>query len=165
MVFSRQFRYYFIRLKRLRGTPQALAGGVAIGVLIGLTPTIPLHTVLILILAYLTRTSAIAAIIVSWIVCNPLSVVPLYTLCAYIGNHITPFHLSTEKLQILLNIPHSLGEWRLALHKIMELGYETIVVMLSGSLLIALPTALIAYFTFLPIFTRRMEKKQDKKSY
>ena len=105
-------KYYFLRLKRLRGSPRALAGGTAIGVFIGLTPTMPLHTILIILLALLTRTSAVAGIIFSWLVCNPLTYLPIYYLSAVIGNHITPYELNLEKVQAILDHVLAAGSFR-----------------------------------------------------
>ncbi|MEA1867995.1 MAG: DUF2062 domain-containing protein, partial [Thermodesulfobacteriota bacterium] len=43
---GRTVRYQWLRLVRLRGDPFVLARGIAIGTFIGLTPTIPFHTIL-----------------------------------------------------------------------------------------------------------------------
>lgn len=158
MGVFRQFKYYLLRLKRLRGSPRSLAGGVAIGTFVGLTPTIPFHTVLILILCFSTRTSAVAAVITSWIVCNPLSLLPIYSGCAYIGNIITPFQLNMEKVRILMDFPHTFSLWHAYFEKLMHLGYETAFVMLTGSVCLALPLSIIAYFASLSLFTRRTKK-------
>ena len=61
MNIVRTGKYYFLKLLRLRGTPHSIAMGAAIGVFIGLTPTIPFHTITILAITLVTRTSVIAA--------------------------------------------------------------------------------------------------------
>ena len=73
MNFNRINKYYYLKFMRLRGDPKVLAGGVAIGVFVGLTPTIPLHTLLVIAFTIITRTSTIAGIISSVAVCNPLT--------------------------------------------------------------------------------------------
>ena len=156
-------KYYFLRLKRLRGSPRALAGGTAIGVFIGLTPTMPLHTILIILLALLTRTSAVAGIIFSWLVCNPLTYLPIYYLSAVIGNHITPYELNLEKVQALLDHVLAAGSFRKSLTIVMELGYEALTVMIAGGFCLALPLAAVSYYLALPFFTGIQKKRLKKR--
>lgn len=156
-------RYYFLRLKRLRGSPRALAGGIAIGVLIGLTPTMPLHTLLIILFAFLTRTSAIAGIIVSWLVCNPLTYLPIYYLSAVVGNYLTPYTLNLEKVQGILDHVLAADNIQKSLTIIVDLGYEALVVMIVGGFCLALPFAVVSYYLALPFFTRIQKKQREKK--
>jgi len=58
----RTLRYYLLKLKRLRGDPASLARGVALGVFTGITPTIPLHTISIIVLSFPFRANKISAI-------------------------------------------------------------------------------------------------------
>jgi uncharacterized protein len=52
-----------LKLLAIRDTPEAIAGGVAIGIFIGFTPLIGLKNVLTILLAWLTRSNIIAAVI------------------------------------------------------------------------------------------------------
>jgi len=52
-----------LRLLAIRDTPQAIAGGVAIGVFFGFTPLIGLKTTLTILFAWLTRSNILAAVI------------------------------------------------------------------------------------------------------
>jgi len=52
-----------LKLLAIRDTPEAIAGGVAIGIFIGFTPLIGMKTALTIFLAWLTRTNIIAAVI------------------------------------------------------------------------------------------------------
>jgi hypothetical protein len=88
---KRASRYYYLKFTRLQGDPQSLAWGTAIGTFFGITPIIPLHTVINLIVTFLTRTSTIAALLASLIVCNPLTYVPQYYFSTLIGNAVTPY--------------------------------------------------------------------------
>lgn len=65
------------KLKDLQGEPHYLARGMAIGVFVGTTPTIPFHTILALMIAFALRSSKPAAAIGVW-VSNPLSIPFLY---------------------------------------------------------------------------------------
>jgi len=53
--------YLLMRLKRLPGTPHAIAAGLATGVAVGLTPFLGLHLPLALALAWLTGGNLLAA--------------------------------------------------------------------------------------------------------
>jgi hypothetical protein len=52
-----------LKLLAIRDTPEAIAGGVAIGIFMGFTPLIGLKTGLTIVLAWLTRSNIIAAVI------------------------------------------------------------------------------------------------------
>ena len=54
-----------LKLLAIRDTPEAIAGGVAIGIFIGFTPLFGLKTVLTILFAWLTRSNIIAAVIAS----------------------------------------------------------------------------------------------------
>lgn len=163
MKVSRLLKYYYLRLKRLRGSPRFLAGGTAVGVFVSFTPTMPFHTALILALTLLTRTSPLAGIISNWIVCNPLTFLPIYYLAAIIGNHVTPYELNIEKVRIVLEFIRTADDLQKSLTMIGDMGYEALAVMLAGSLCVALPTAVLSYYGALPFFrhiqNRRMKKR------
>lgn len=162
MNFWRSFKYYFIKFKRLQGSPHALAGGTAIGVFVGLTPTIPFHTVLIVFFSLLTRTSTLAGIIISWIVCNPLTYLPIYYLSALVGNHLTPYELNLENVRSALEKVIAGDGIKNSLTILIESGYETMVVMSVGGLCFALPFAVLSYYLAL-IFFVQIQKKRIKK--
>ena len=54
-----------LKLLAIRDTPEAIAGGVAIGIFFGFTPLIGLKTALTILFAWLTRSNIIAAVIAS----------------------------------------------------------------------------------------------------
>jgi uncharacterized protein (DUF2062 family) len=162
MNFWRFFKYYFIKFKRLQGSPHALAGGTAIGVFIGLTPTIPFHTVLIVFCSLLTRTSTLAGIIVSLIVCNPLTYLPIYYLSAVVGNQLTPYELNLKNVQSALEQVMAGDGIQNSLTILIESGYEAMVVMSVGGLCFALPFAIVSYYLSLMFFVK-IEKKRIKK--
>ena len=160
MNVKRVSKYYYHRITRLQGSPYMLAGGACVGVFVGLTPTIPFHTIIIVALAVATRTSAIAGIITSWIVCNPLTFVPIYFFSVCVGNTVTPYHLNWEKVQLFLDQLLHADSFYASLHIILNVGYETIVVLLVGGCLMALPIAACSYFVFLKLFITIQEKRR-----
>jgi uncharacterized protein (DUF2062 family) len=86
--WKRWLRLLYLRILRLRGKPEEVAGGMAIGVAIGLTPTIPLHLVLAVFLAFLLGKSKLAAAVGSQ-VANPVFLPFIYLLDYRVGQGIT----------------------------------------------------------------------------
>lgn len=162
MNVQRTGRYYFLKLVRLKGTPHSISLGAAIGVFIGLTPTIPLHTVIILALTLVTRTSFIAGLITSLVVCNPLTYVPQYYLALRLGNLVTPFHLSWERVKQVLDIVLSDASFEMRVQPLLALGYEAIAVMLAGGILLALPFAVATYYLCLSLVVSYRRRRRQK---
>jgi uncharacterized protein (DUF2062 family) len=61
----RWFHEHSLKLLAIRDTPEAIAGGVAIGIFFGFTPLFGLKTALTVLFAWLTRSNIIAAVIAS----------------------------------------------------------------------------------------------------
>ncbi len=157
MNLRRINRYYYLRFKRLKGDPALLAGGTAIGVFVGLTPTIPFHTLLVIGMTVVSRTSTIAGILSSWVVCNPLTYFPIYYFSVRFGNIFTANEVSWLKIRTVIDqLLHS-ESIAASLAVLGNLGYETITVMISGSILFALPISLLSYFIALYFFRRSMK--------
>ncbi|GAB4176436.1 MAG: hypothetical protein Kow0020_12340 [Wenzhouxiangellaceae bacterium] len=114
-----------------------LARGVAVGLFIGMTPTVGIQTWLMLVAAFVFRANFIAAFIVSN-VSNPLTMAPLYWGWNRLG------HWLIDRMPIQPMVVSGLGE---------EVAFETIA-MLLGSLLTAVPAALLGYFGFLWFWRR-----------
>ncbi|WP_163336745.1 DUF2062 domain-containing protein [Desulfopila sp. IMCC35008] len=163
MNFSRIPRYYYRRFQRLKGDPYALAGGFAIGVFIGVTPTMPLHTVAIILLTLATRTSTIAGILSSWIVCNPLTYLPIYFFSMKIGNVITPYHLSWSKVKSIVAPLITGDSLSTSINAIAGLGFETLAVMLAGGTVLALPFTIASYYFSLYFFISIKKKRIQKR--
>lgn len=164
MKAIRLSRYYYLRFTRLKGNSRSLAMGTAIGVLIGISPTIPLQTILILAVTMLTRTSAIAGIISSWVVCNPLTYLPIYYFSMIVGNYVTPFELSWQRVKTLLESMSSDQNFVDSMTAIAGLGFEAIVVMIVGGIVLALPFTFASYYLSFNFFVKIKSKNQRKRS-
>lgn len=148
MNITRTGKYYLLKLLRLRGTPHTIALGAAIGIFIGITPTIPFHTAAILAITILTRSSFIAGFTTSVVVCNPLTYVPLYFLSLVIGNILTPYHLSWDRIKQVLDVILSDAALQTRINATLSLGYEAVTVMLVGGIVLAMPFAIASYYLF-----------------
>jgi len=146
MRIKRLFRYYWLRLYRLQGNPSALAGGFAIGIFVGLTPTLPVQTPIILTLTLLTRTSFPAGILSSWLVCNPLTMVPIYFFSYSIGQALFGTAQSSGDILSLISLINTAAPLGDIMASVSTLGWQAICLLLVGSLVFAIPAGLISYF-------------------
>ena len=155
-------RYYFLKFLRLKGDPQSLALGTAIGTFLGITPTIPFHTISVLIVTFLTRTSTIAAFLATLLTCNPVTYVPQYYFSTVIGNYLTPYELNWDRIKNVLDILMARPGFTESLEALSSLGYEAVIVLLVGGCILALPFAVLSYFVSLRFFITIRKKRREK---
>jgi uncharacterized protein (DUF2062 family) len=161
LTLRRTLRYYTLKFFRLQGNPRSLAMGTAIGIFIAISPTIPLHTGIIIGVTLLMRVSTVAAIITAAVVCNPLTMIPLYYLCWLVGNFLLPGRLTWERIKDLLNIiAHE--SFMTTFHAMSSLSFDAILVMLTGGLVIGIPAAFVGYYYSLRFFIALQEKRRQK---
>lgn len=163
MQIGRIGRYYYRRFQRLKGDPYALAGGFAIGVFIGCTPTMPFHTVAIIVATLASRTSTVAGILSSWVVCNPLTYFPIYYFSLVIGNAVTPYHLNWVKIKTTLDLLLTSDSLAQSIKLLVGLGYEAMVVMLVGGTILAIPFTIISFYLSLKFFITVKQKRAQKR--
>ncbi|MDR3631767.1 MAG: DUF2062 domain-containing protein [Desulfocapsaceae bacterium] len=162
MKLNRLGKYYYLKFIRLKGDPKSLAVGTAIGVFVGLTPTMPLHTIVILVLTLVTRSSMIAAMTISWLICNPLTYIPIYAVSVKIGNALTPYNLCWAQIKDVLNFLLSHPGVGPSLKALADLGWEAIAVLLVGGCVLALPFTVVSYYLSLSMFVKIRKKRMEK---
>jgi len=162
MNFTRLKQYYYLKFVRIKGDPKDIAWGACIGALIGTMPVMPFHTIGIIAVCFLTRTSAMAGLFSSLVISNPFTYIPIYYLSMVIGNFLTPYEVTWAKIHDILNVIISGHGFKESVVILASQGYEMIIVMLSGGLVLALPTALLWYFFTLRLFLKIREKRRQK---
>ncbi|MBU1234460.1 MAG: DUF2062 domain-containing protein [Proteobacteria bacterium] len=162
MNLTRLKKYYYLRFVRIKGDPEAIAWGSFIGALIGTMPVMPFHTIGIIAVCFLTRTSAMAGLFASLVISNPLSYIPIYYFCMVIGNFLTPYDITWAKISSVLYPIISGQGFKESVTMLANLGSEVIIVMLTGGIVIALPTAIIWYFFTLRLFIKIRKKRREK---
>jgi uncharacterized protein len=146
LKLRRKIRYCSLRLRRLQGDPRKIAWGMALGVFIGVTPTIPFHMLSALALSHLFRLSRVAAVMGVWI-SNPVTVPPFYYFSFKIGKILLyPNHD--------LSLPPSFD-----LREILRLGWEVNLALQTGGVILALPFSVAAYFLTLWAINRYRYQK------
>ncbi|WP_446011996.1 DUF2062 domain-containing protein [Candidatus Electrothrix sp.] len=157
----RASRYYYLRFIRLQGSPSSLAMGSALGASIAITPTLPLHTICIITVTLLLRVNTLAALLAGTIISNPLTFAAQYYLSWKIGSILLPGRLDWDQLYevVLLVRQSSLIEGV----KIMtQLGFDTMLVLQTGGLVLAIPLGIITYLITFRLFVYLQKKKQQK---
>ncbi len=149
MNLRRKIRYGYVRLRRLQGDPKKIAWGMALGVFIGVTPTIPFHMISALALAHLFRISRVAAVMGCW-VANPITIPPIYYFSFKLGQWLL---YPSETM----NLPQTadLGE-------LLHLGWQVNLALQTGGLIIALPPAVAAYYVTLWAVRRYRSRKPSQ---
>ena len=162
MTPNRLARLYYIKFKRLRGCPHALAKGTAIGTFIGFVPVSPFKSILIICITLLSRSSTIAGILTATVICNPLTYFPLYYIAIVIGNTITPYKINWERIKAVLEILEAKPGFNEGMQALGSIGYEATIVLLLGGTILALPFTFASYFLSLTFFLKVREKRQQK---
>ena len=165
----RTARYYFLKLKRLRGDSLSLARGVALGIFIGITPTIPLHTVSILLLSFPFRASKISGLLSSMMVSNPITFFPQYYFSWLIGDYLLPGILTWEKIDSIMVSISSKAGFMDIISELALLGGDALSVLLLGGSILAAPFTVAGYLLSLNFFKvieetrkrRRAKKEKD----
>jgi len=161
MSLKRTARFYFLRFKRLQGSPHSLALGSAIGSAVGATPTLPFHNILILTLTLPLRANPIAGILAANVVSNPLTFGPQYYLAWKIGNFFLPGRLGWDKIQHTLTLIKSQGIMD-CLGTLKTLGWDTVLVMMTGGMILAFPSGVLTYLFVHRFYTKIRTRRQQK---
>lgn len=149
MTIKRTLRYHWLKFLRLQDDPRKLAWGMALGVFVGFTPTIPFHLISVLALAPLFRVSVITAVLGIQIG-NPLTLPFIYVAAFKVGHFL--LHQGAP-----LRLPETYT-WANSMDLIWRGGLALQV----GGVIIAIPPAIAAYFLTLWIINRYRRLKARK---
>ncbi|MFA4904551.1 MAG: DUF2062 domain-containing protein [Desulfobaccales bacterium] len=149
MSLRRILRYQWLKFLRLQEDPRKIAWGMALGVFIGVTPTIPFHLVATLSLAALFRVSPVTAII-GLQAGNPLTIAPIYITAYKVGQ----FLLYRGK-PLVFPETFSFKAWLCVL-------WQGGLALQVGGIIIAIPPAIVAYFLTLWIVRRYQRRKAQR---
>lgn len=150
----------------LGDSPHAIALGVAIGIFIGLTPSVGVQTVMVLAVVLVTRRlfyfNASAAM-ASTYVSNPVTMLPMYYFWYHLGARFLPGYDANLQFDDLL-VFDGWAEWWT---NMCALAAQVGIPMLLGALLTAPVGAVIAYFVtyfFLTKYRARRDSTGAKAS-
>lgn len=165
-MIKKKFLAHVQKIKELNGDPHYVALGMAIGAFIAVTPTIPFHTSLALLVAILLKASKPAAILGVWI-CNPLTVIPFYVGaykvgCLFMNNSVAAME-SVEKL--IHRLESDVG-FMDKVDLMMAFASEQLDVFLFmnlGGLILGLPVGIVTYYITRRFFIKlRLNEKKGR---
>jgi uncharacterized protein (DUF2062 family) len=131
---KKRIQYFYDKFISLKGEPRAIAMGMAIGVFIGVTPTIPFHTGLLVLVTVLFKQNVTAAYLGSWIISNPITIPFFYFIQYELGHH------------ILRTASYDFNLASLSLQQIISIGWHIFIPLQLGGVIMAPFFAVPAYF-------------------
>jgi uncharacterized protein (DUF2062 family) len=145
----RIFRYIYLRLIRVGGDPAHIALGFSLGVFLGVFPTFGIGIPLALLLASALRWNRVSAMLGS-LVMNPITTPLFWTLSGTLGAAI--FRVNANKVMTSIQNGERLRS--------LTVGAG---IYLVGNTIIALVSAVIAYFLALRVVTVYRKKRRERK--
>jgi hypothetical protein len=138
-----------IKFKSLNGDPHYVAMGMAVGVFVAVTPTIPFHMALAVALAFALKASKPAAVIGVWF-SNPIT--------------IPPFYYGSYKLgMLMLGRNDGLDPTVHSLQELLKQGVDiTIAMIISGAVLGIVP-AIASYYVICHFFRKLRARRRAKR--
>lgn len=134
MNLKKRYRDIYDQFISLKGTPESIALSTAIGVFIGVTPTMPFHTIAIFALTFLLRQNFTTAFLGATAISNPLTIPFLYASQYQMGKYL----LGDEWRKVVFT---DYPIW-----DIMSAGWNIACPLLLGGFIMALICAIPAYF-------------------
>lgn len=128
----RQVKLLVVRFVRLRGLPEEIAKGVALGIFIGMTPTFGFQMAIALFFAYLLRENRLAAVLGVWVT-NPVTAPIIYAIEYEIG-------------RILLGVPRASLPDAFTWSAYADLGWNIMFPVWVGSILAGVILGALSYF-------------------
>jgi len=164
---DRQLRKFFRWLLSLRGSPESIGLGVAIGIFVAFSPLLGVHFILAVILATLLGANRPAALATS-LTNNPATVVPILVLDYGVGSLVWPGPPVGRVKQILGELVGSLtgaGFFNVQNHlnAVGELGLNIFIPMLIGGTLFGLISAVATYFPVVALVAKLRSKREKRR--
>ena len=140
-----------LKLLAIRDTPEAIAGGMAIGIFLGFTPLFGLKTLLAIFFAWVTRSNIIAAVVATTLHDLLLPFMPVIFVWEYKVGY---WLLNYEWPQRMTRLHLRWNEW---------LNWTTFLTvgkpLLVGSIFCGLPLTMVLFFVVRGIVARHQHKK------
>lgn len=145
-------------LLALRGSPEAIARGAAIGVFMAFTPLVGVQMVCAVMLATALNANRFMAAAGVWIT-NPLTIPPLYALCYWVGSRFRPGPPMGQVREVLRRTAAGLTNldfWEVYDQFIafLTIGRDILIPLTIGGAIIGVVLAVPAYFVTLLLVQR-----------
>ncbi|MFQ5647041.1 MAG: DUF2062 domain-containing protein [bacterium] len=145
----RSLRYHYLKFIRIKARPKEVASGMALGLFIGMSPTMGFQMPIALFFAALLGENKLAAVLGVWVT-NPLTapvIYPInYEVGAYFIGHFFPVAASAA----------------VNFNNIAQLGFHIVINLVTGGIIVGIFTSMIGYFATLWLVIAHREKKALK---
>lgn len=146
---KQRLREAWQQLKHLKGTPDQIATGFSIGIVAGFVPLNPSPTITAIVVAWLVKRNVIAAVAGAVVSILYLPLLPLIWLAEYrLG-------------KLILPVQHPLVLDQARLWNVLQQGWDVYAAMLIGSIIIATPVTVFAYFVIKRLAARWARQKAE----
>lgn len=154
-------------IAKLRSSPKAIAGGLAIGMFIAFTPTVGVQLILAVLAATLFNVNRPAAIIPVWIT-NPLTVAPIYSFNYWLGSRICGGPPLSEVSKLFIDIGRTMARlefWDVKEQflTILHMSKDILIPLLVGSIVVGVLTGFVVYIFSLYLLSIFFNRKAAKK--
>ena len=140
------------RFLKIRGQPREIALGLALGLFIGMTPTMGFQIVIAIFFAALLKWNKISAAIGVWIT-NPFTAPFIYGMTYIVGTKLIGSRASL-RLPSPLNLESAL--------KMLEKAPEIFLALTVGGIVLGLPLAILGYFIAYDLLKKYQEEIKKK---
>lgn len=131
-----------------------MALGFAIGLFTAISPFLGLHTVMVLVLAFVFRANKVVAFAVGW-VNNPVTMIPIYLPCYALGVWMIPKY-QADWSHVRAFLRHA--NW----DSLFVLGKSILVPFFVGSMSVAFVSGMVSYFV-VRWFVGRFQKRRRRR--
>ena len=145
----RLLRYWYLKLVRQEGTPEAIARGWACGVFAGSFPLFGLQTIIGVLLAAIAKGNKITAAAGTW-VSNPFTYVPIYYFNFRVGEVVLRQQAEFSVAQL-----ESWADMGVA-------GFQFVAILFTGCVVVGIAFGAIAYVLSFKLTKRWRELKQQR---
>ena len=142
--FKRASLFYFLKLLRVKDSQDKLAVGFACGSMVSFSPFIGFHFLLAVIFAYILRGNIVASLIGTF-VGNPFTFPFIWVFIYKVGNI---FFKNDQNFSL-----------ELTFESLFNQGYDILVPMLIGSLIVSIPIWFLSYYTVKFLMTSFKKRK------
>ncbi|MGD9006577.1 MAG: DUF2062 domain-containing protein [Desulfobacteraceae bacterium] len=149
LSWKQRLNALYIKFKSLNGDPHYVAMGMAVGVFVAVTPTIPFHMAIAVALAFALKASKPAAVIGVWF-SNPITVPPLYYGSYKLG-------------MLMLGCSDGPDPPVLSLQELLKQGVDVTIAMIIGGAVLGIVPATASYFVTRYFFRKLRARRRAKK--
>lgn len=159
-----KLRKYITLILQLDDTPESIARGVAIGMIVAMTPTVGIQMMIVIFISFFIRLNRIAGCIMVYI-SNPFTLVPIYWLNYWTGAKLFGYEMiSRARFETLFQLESTTfyDQFMEFAHNCLGLGWDTAVPMFLGGLAWGLVLGIPLYPITLRAVNRFREKEREK---